>query len=383
MVFGIYLFILEEGMKIGIPVELGGDNRLALIPQSVELLTEIGHKVFVEKGAGKKIHFFYDQYKKAGAEIVKEHEEVFEKSDLIVKSESISKKELAFLKKDQTIMAFHHLAVADKAAIDTYIKQKNTLIGYELIENEQGELPVLYSTSEIAGQMSIQIAAEYMKIIRGGKGILLGGVPGVPPAVIVIIGAGTVGRNACLAAIGSGAQVIVLDADINKLRDVERLFQKRVITAVSNKKSIMNAMKLADVLIGSVLIKGEKSPHVVTKDMLKVMKKGSLIIDLSIDQGGCIETSKPTTPAKPSYVVDGITHYCIPNVPSCVGRTATLALNNALYPYVKELAETGLEESLKNNYHLRKGVYIYRGIPVHPVIENQFGYKVKDIDSLL
>jgi len=370
-------------MKIGIPIELGGDNRLALTPQSVELLTEAGHQVFVEHGAGKKIHFFHDQYKKGGADVVKKHKEVFEKSNLIVKSEALCDKELEFLSKEQTIMAFHHLAVSNKTSIESFMENKNTLIGYELMENQQGELPVLYSTSEIAGQMSIQIAAEYMKIIRGGKGILLGGVPGVPPAVIVIIGAGTVGRNACLAAIGSGAQVIVLDADLSKLRDVERLFQKRVITAVSNKKSIMDAMKFADILIGSVLVKGEKSPHVVTRDMLKVMKKGSLIIDLSIDQGGCIETSKPTTPANPSYEVDGVTHYCIPNVPSCVGRTATLALNNALYPYVKELANTGLEASLKNNYHLRKGVYIYRGIPVHPVIENQFGYKAKDIDSLL
>lgn len=370
-------------MNIGIPIELGGDNRLALIPQSVELLTELGHSVFVEKGAGRKIHFFHDQYKKSGAEIVKTHKEVFESSDLIVKSDRIIDKELPFLVKEQTIMAFHHLAVSKKSAIETFLKNKNTLIGYELMENEQGELPVLYSTSEIAGQMSIQIAAEYMKISRGGKGILLGGIPGVPPAVIVIIGAGTVGRNACLAAIGSGAQVIVLDPDINKLRDVERLFQKRIITSVSNKKSIMEAMKLADVLIGSVLIKGEKTPHVVSKDMLSVMKKGSLIIDLSVDQGGCIETSRPTNLENPTYEVDGIVHYCIPNVPSCVGRTATLALNNALYPYVKEFAECGLEETLKNNYHLRKGVYIYRGIPVHPVIENQFGFKVKDIDSLL
>lgn len=370
-------------MNIGIPIELSGDNRLALIPQSVELLTEAGHTVYVEKGAGKKIHFFHDEYKKSGAKILNKHNEIYEKSELIVKSEVLCEKDLEFIKKEQTIMAFHHLAVAKKTTIEKFIKNKNTIIGYELIENEEGELPVLYSTSEIAGQMSIQIAAEYMKIVNGGKGILLGGIPGVPPAVVVILGAGTVGRNACLAAIGSGAQVIVLDPDINKLRDVERLFHKRITTSVSNKKSIMEAMKLADVLIGSVLIKGEKTPHIVTKDMLSVMKKGSLIIDLSIDQGGCIETSRPTTPENPVYEVDGITHYCIPNVPSCVGRTATLALNNSLYPYVKELAENGLENTLKSNYDLRKGVYIYRGIPVHPVFEKQFGFKVKDINSLL
>ena len=370
-------------MNIGIPVEMSGDNRLALTPESVALLSEGGHSVFVETKAGEKIHFFDEKFEKAGAKIVFSHEEVYGRANLIVKAEKLSEKEIDLIQEEQIIMAFHHLAVCPPSMVEKLIEKKATVIGYELIEDENGQLPVLYPTSEIAGQMSIQIAAEYLKIIRGGRGIVLGGIPGVPPAVIVIIGAGTVGRNACMAAIGAGAQVIVLDKDINKLREIERLFQKRVITSIANRKSIERAISLADVVIGAVLIKGEKSPHVITKSMLKKMKKGSLIIDLSIDQGGCVETSRPTTPQSPVFKVQGITHYCIPNIPSCVGWTGTLALDNVLYPYVELLAERGLERALQKSYALRKGVYIYRGIPIHPVLQNIFGYQVKNIESLL
>ncbi len=370
-------------MNIGIPVELSGDNRLALTPESVALLVESGNSVFVETKAGDKIHFFDEKFEKAGAKIVFAHEEVFGRSELVVKAEKLTEEEVDFVKEEQIIMAFHHLAVLPQETIEKLIEKKTTVIGYELIEDENGQLPVLYPTSEIAGQMSIQIAAEYLKIIRGGRGIVLGGIPGVPPAVIVIIGAGTVGRNACMAALGAGAQVIVLDRDINKLREIERLFQKRVITSLANRKSIEKAISLADVVIGAVLIKGEKSPHVITKDMLKLMKKGSLIIDLSIDQGGCVETSRPTTPQSPVFRVKGITHYCIPNIPSCVGWTGTLALNNVLFPYVELLCENGLEKALQKSYALRKGIYIYRGIPIHHVLEKVFGYKAKKIESLL
>ncbi len=370
-------------MNIGIPVELGGDNRLALTPESVALLVENGHNVFVETKAGEKIHFFDEKFEKAGAKIVFSHEEIFGRADIIVKADKLIDKEMDLIKDEQIILAFHHLAVSPQSMIDKFIEKKATLIGYELIEDESGQLPVLYPTSEIAGQMSVQIAAEYLKIIRGGRGIVLGGIPGVPPAVVVIIGAGTVGRNACMAALGAGAQVIVLDKDMNKLREIERLFQKRVITSIANKKSIEKAISLADVVIGAILIKGEKSPHVITKDMLKLMKKGSIIIDLSIDQGGCIETSRPTTPQSPVFKVKGVLHYCIPNIPSCVGWTGTLALNNVLFPYIELLAEKGLEKALQADYSLRKGVYIYRGIPIHSVLNKVFGYAVKNIESLL
>ncbi len=370
-------------MNLGIPVELGGDNRLALTPQSVDLLTESGHTIFVEKGAGDKIHFFDEKFEASGAKILYSHEEVFGRSELIVKAERLLPEELEFVQNEQIIMAFNHLAVAEKKTVQQLMDKKATVIGYELIENEDGELPVLYPTSEIAGQMSIQIAAEFMKISRGGKGILLGGIPGVPPAVVVIIGAGTVGRNTCMAALGAGAHVIILDNDVRKLRDIERLFLKQVVTSVATPRSIEKAIALADVLIGAILIKGEKSPHVLTRDMLSRMKKGSMIIDLSIDQGGCFETSRPTTPESPTYEVDGIIHYCIPNIPSCVGRTGTLALNNVLFPYVKELCDKGIEKALKTNMDLRKGLYIYRGIPIHPVMEKMFGLKVKDIESLM
>ncbi len=370
-------------MNLGIPVELGGDNRLALTPQSVELLTEQGHTVFVEKGAGDKIHFFDEKYEAAGATILYSHEEVFGRSDIVIKTERLMPDELEYVRQEQIILAFHHLAISEKETVDTLVEKKATVLGYELIEDDEGELPVLYPTSEIAGQMSIQIASECMKIPRGGKGILLGGIPGVPPAVVVIIGAGTVGKNACMAALGAGAHVIMLDKDISRLRDIERLFKKAPVTAIATRKSIEKAIALADVVIGSILIKGEKSPHVVTKDMLQLMKKGSLIIDLSIDQGGCFETSHPTTPSSPTYDVDGIMHYCIPNIPSCVGRTGTLALNNVLFPFVQELCEKGIEKSLQQNTELRSGLYIYRGIPIHPVLEKMFAHKTKNINSLL
>ena len=370
-------------MNLGIPVELGGDNRLALTPQSVELLTEQGHTVFVEKGAGEKIHYFDEKFEAAGAKILYSHEEVYGRSDIIVKTERLMPDELEFVRQEQIILAFHHLAIIDKSIVDQLIEKKVTVLGYELIEDEEGELPVLYPTSEIAGQMSIQIASECMKIPAGGKGILLGGIPGVPPAVVVIIGAGTVGKNACMAALGAGAHVIILDKDIARLRDIERLFKKGPVTSIATTKTIAKALGYADVVIGGILIKGEKSPHVVSREMLQLMKKGSLMIDLSIDQGGCFETSRPTNPSSPTYEVDGIMHYCIPNIPSCVGRTGTLALNNVLYPYVQELAERGIEKSLQENLELRKGLYIYRGIPIHPVLEKMFDRKVKNIDSLL
>ncbi|NOY22021.1 MAG: alanine dehydrogenase [Acidobacteria bacterium] len=370
-------------MNLGIPVEMSGDNRLALTPQSVELLVETGHSVFVEKDAGKRTHFFDERFEAAGAKILYSHEEVFGRSDVIVKSDQLNIQELEMIREEQILMGFHHLAVGNPKIVNRLVEQKTTVIGYELIEDEDGVLPILYPTSEIAGQMSVQVAAEYMKIAHGGKGILLGGIPGIPPAVMVVLGAGTVGRNACMAALGAGAQVIVLDKDIRKLREIERLFKKDAITAIATRKSIEEALALADVVIGAILIRGEKSPHIVNKAMLKKMKKGALIIDMSIDQGGCFETSRPTTPKSPVYTVDGIMHFCIPNIPSCVGRTGTLALNNVLYPYVQQLADMGIEEALKANPALRRGLYIYRGIPIHPVIEEMFGLKVKDIDSLL
>lgn len=370
-------------MNLGIPVELSEDSRIALTPQSVELLSEDGHTVFVEKNAGKTVHFFDEKFERSGAKILYSHEEIFGRSDVIVKSDKLMPEELDLIREEQILMGFHHLAVSDQNTVNKLVEKKATVIGYELIRNEEGELTVLYPTSEIAGQVSVEIAAEYMKTGRGGKGIVLGGIPGIPPAVIAILGAGTVGRNACMAALGMGAQVIMLDKDVRKLRDIERLFKKGPVTAVATRKSIEEAISLADVVIGSILIRGERSPHLVTRDMLKLMKPGSMIIDISIDQGGCFETSRPTTPKSPVYTVDGIIHYCVPNIPSCVGRTGSFALNNVLFPYVREMANLGIEEALKVNSDLRSGLYIYRGIPIHPVMEKMFNLRVKDIGSLL
>lgn len=302
---------------------------------------------------------------------------------MVVKVSRPDEDDYEFLCDGHMLFGFLHLAVAPRRFINLLLERRITAIGYEIIELPNGHLPILQAMSEIAGQMSIVIAARYLQNEDGGRGIVLGGIPGVPPATVVILGAGVVGQNAIRAALGLGAHVIVLDKDIDKLREVERLFNKRVETAIANVFNIEKAVQFADVLIGAVLIHGALTPKLVTEEMVKKMKPGSVIIDVSIDQGGCVETSRPTTIANPVFVKHGVIHYCVPNIASNVARTATHALTNVSLPYILEIAETGFSKTIKTHPYFAKGVYTHKGFCTNRNIAEIFDLEYKKIEELI
>ena len=360
-------------MLIGIPKEVAlEEKRIALSPAGVDSLVRAGHTVYIESKAGEGSHFSDEEFEKIGAKIVYSPEEVFGRSELLVKVAPLLEKELEMLQTDQVLFSFLHLAVGRKRTIEELLNKKITAVGYELIEQE-GKLPVLHAMSEIAGQLSIQLAERYLENFSGkGRGILLGGITGVAPAAIVILGAGVVGKTAARAALGRGTQVIVIDNDLNRLKDVELLFNKRVTTVMANPYTISRGVKFADVLIGAVLIKGEKTPHIVTEQMVKEMKPGSVIIDVSIDQGGCIETSRITTLSDPVFEKHGVIHYCVPNMPAIVSRTASYGLNNASIQFILDIANNGLDNILMGNSGLARGVCTYNGYCTNEILANTF-----------
>ena len=360
-------------MRIGIPKEnYNEERRVALTPAGVDSLTRLGHTVFIESGAGTGSNFSDEDFSKTGATLVFSKEEVFKLSEVIIKVAPLTVKEVELLQENQVLFSFLHLAVGDKKIINQLLNKKITAIGYELIE-EDGTLPVLNSMSEIAGQLSIQVAERYLESFnKGGRGVLIGGIPGVAPAAVVIIGAGVVGTTAARAALGRGAQVIVLDKDLHRLRKIESIFKKRITTVMANPYTITRGVKFADVLIGSILIKGEKAPHLVTEEMVKQMKKGAVIVDVSIDQGGCVETSRLTSISDPVFTTHNVIHYCVPNMPSLVSRTASYGLNNASLGYILNIAENGLANSLLGDSGLAKGVCTYQGYCSNEAIANAF-----------
>ncbi len=360
-------------MIIGIPKEnLNEELRIALAPAGVDSLVRVGHTVYLQSGAGAGSHFSDQDYIKTGATIVYSAEEVYRRAELIVKVTPIKESEADLMMENQILFSSLHLAVGKKDTIVKLLQKKITAVGYELIEKSE-QLPILHSMSEIAGALSIQIAERFLESYRvGGRGILLGGIPGVAPAAVVILGAGVVGTAATRAAIGRGAQVIVIDKDVNRLRKIDSLFSKRVTTVMANPYTVSRGAKFADVLIGAVLIKGEKTPNLVTEDMVKEMKKGSVIIDVSIDQGGCIETSRVTTLADPIFKVHDVIHYCVPNMPALVSRTASYGLNNAALPYIQNIADNGLVNALMGDSGFAKGVCTYQGYCSNEAIANIF-----------
>ncbi len=350
-------------MRIGILKETHfEEKRVALTPAGVKSLVEHGNQVYVEKDAGLLSHFRDNEYEKVGAIIAYSAEEVFNRSEFIVKVSSFSDDEAENLHDGQIVFSFLQLFMRKKL-IDIFLKKKITSIGFELVEDESGRLPILSAMSEIAGQMAIQIAAGWLENNSEiSRGILLGGITGVAPASIVILGAGTVGFNAARAAIGLGAQVVILDKDIQKLRKVEDILGKHITTVALNPYTIERAVKFADVLIGAVLMKGEITPHIVSKEMIKTMKTGAVIIDISIDQGGCIETSRLTTISNPTYILDDVIHFCIPNIPALVSRTASYSLNNIIIDYILDITNNGVDDALENNPGLAKGVCTKGGV---------------------
>ncbi|MBM4175024.1 MAG: alanine dehydrogenase [Ignavibacteria bacterium] len=367
-------------MRIGILKETHfEDNRIALTPAGIQSLVEKGHSVFVEKDAGLQSNFTNNEFESVGAKLVYSQEEAVNRSELILKVSPFSDEEALKLNPEQIIFSALHLFMRRKL-VDIFLEKKITSIGFELVENKEGHLPILGAMSEIAGQMSIQIAARYLENnFEISRGVLLGGIAGVAPAAVVILGAGTVGINASRAAIGLGAQVVILDKDIHKLKQVEELLGKHITTVVMNQYTVERGVKFADVLIGAVLIKGEKAPHVVTESMVKSMKPGAVIIDVSIDQGGCIETSRPTTLTNPVYIMHDVIHYCVPNIPALVARTASYGLNNIVVDYVQQIADLGIEEAMKSNAGLTSGVCTHNGSCTNETLAEIFNLEYRRI----
>lgn len=366
-------------MRIGIPKEtLYEEKRVALTPAGVDALVRAGHTVYIERGAGLESHFSDEDYIKTGANVVYTADEVFGRAEMIVKVAPLTFEEAQMLQENQILFSFLHLAVGKKNIIELLLSKKITAIGYELIEDEDDRLPILHSMSEIAGQLSIQVAERQLESFSpGSRGILLGGITGVAPAAVVILGAGVVGITAARAALGRGAQVIVLDKDLNRLRQIDTQFRKKVTTVMANPYTISRGVKFADVLIGAVLIKGVKTPHLVSEEMVKQMKKGAVIVDVSIDQGGCIETSRITTLSDPVYQLHNVIHYCVPNMPAIVARTASYGLNNATIDYILDIAENGLSNALIGDPGLSKGVCTHNNYCCNEALANTFNIEYR------
>jgi alanine dehydrogenase len=348
-------------MLIGVPKEIKREEyRVGLTPASVRELSAHGHQVLVEHDAGAGINTPDSVYQAAGASMAGNAEEIFERAEMIVKVKEPQATERKHLRPGQILFTFLHLAPDPEQARDL-VESGATCIAYETVTAPGGGLPLLAPMSEVAGRMSVQAGAHYLEKTQGGMGILPGGVAGVPPAKIVILGAGVVGSNAAQMAVGSGAQVVVLDRNIDALRRIERLLGARAVTVFSNRDNIERHVLSADLVIGGVLIPGAAAPKLVSREMVSAMKPGAVVVDVAIDQGGCFDTSHATTHAEPTYVVDRVVHYCVANMPGGVPRTSTFALNNATLPYVLMLADLGQRRALADHPHLRAGLNICQG----------------------
>jgi len=367
-------------MRIGIPTETRWEEkRVALAPAGVDLLIRSGHTVYIQSSAGEASKFTDQEYREVGATIVYTKEEAFGRAEMIVKVSPLTEEEADLLIDNQILFSFLLLTMAKKNLLEKLLKKKITAIGYELIE-KNSRLPILNSMSEIAGPLSIQIAERYLESYsKGGRGILLGGITGVAPAAVVILGAGVVGITAARAALGRGAQVIVIDRDLSRLRQIESEFHRGITTVMANPYTISRGVKFADVLIGAVLIKGEKAPHLVTTEMVQEMKKGAVIVDVSIDQGGCVETRRVTTISDPVYTLHNVIHYCVPNMPALVARTASYGLNNAVLDYLLEVADNGLIPALMGDDGFAKGVCTYNGFCTNESIAESFEIDYKKL----
>jgi alanine dehydrogenase len=371
-------------MIIGVPKEIHRhEHRVGLTPFAVVQLIRAGHNVVVERGAGQAAHFSEQRYEEAGAQIVFSSEEVYKRADLVCRVGSFSKEELELLKPESAVCAFHHLAVAPRENVDRLMSLKTTLIGYEIIQDDEGDLPILVPFSEMAGQMGVYVAAQYLQIEAGGRGILVGNVPGVPPPTVLVLGGGTVGRAATRQALACGAHVVVLDEDMTILRDLHHEFGGQTVTVLGGLDRLERHTAIADIVVGAVHKPGSPAPMMVTEDMVKTMKPGSVIVDLAIDQGGCVETSRPTTLANPTYVVHDVVHYCVPNMTANVARTASRALANAAIPYLLDLAKNGLSAALRRNAGLAAGAILYRGTMVNDRIAKSLGIGVSSLQRLL
>ena len=362
-------------MLIGVPKEIKPqENRIGLTPDSVKVLTSNGHKVLVEKNSGYEAGFENEQYKKSGAKIVDKAEDIFNDSEIIVKVKEPLANEIEMIRENQIVFTYLHLA-AGKQLTDGLVKSKSVCIAYETITDNNGRLPLLAPMSAVAGRMSIQAGAHCLEKNQKGRGVLLGGAPGVESATVVILGGGVVGENAALMATGLKAKVYVVDKSPQRLEQLVKKFGDKIIPMQSDKTDLKKLITECVLLIGGVLIPGAEAPKLITKDMLKLMKRGSVIVDVAIDQGGCTETSKPTTHANPTYIVDNVVHYCVANMPGGVPRTSTIALNKATLPFLSRLADKGYEKVFKEDKNFLEGLNIFKGDVTYKAVAETFGYK--------
>jgi len=370
-------------MIIAVPKEVkNNENRVALTAAGAEVLTKAGHQVLIEKDAGQGSGIFDADYQKSGAEIIAEKRELFDKAEMIVKVKEPLREEYEFFREGQILFTYLHLA-ANKELTDFLIDKKITAVAYETVQNEEGELPLLTPMSEVAGRLSVQAAAAYLEKPKGGSGVLLGGVPGVKPAKVVVVGGGIVGRNAAKVAFGMGAEVTIMDIKQSTMRYIDDIFQSSIRTIMSNPAHIAEEVKDADLVVGAVLIPGAKAPNLVTEEMIKNMKAGSVIVDVAIDQGGCIEGTYPTTHDEPVFKKHGVIHYSVANMPGAVARTSTFALTNATLSYINKLASRGYQKAMLDDYSLALGLNVYQGNIVCQAVAESFGYDYQDLDQLL
>jgi len=369
-------------MIVGVPREIKpGEQRVALTPPGARALAEGGHSVLVEHGAGLGSSIRDEEYTREGAALASV-EEVWQQADLILKVKEPLPEEYGRMRPGQVLFTYLHLAPAP--ALARALQAADVVaVAYETVQRPDGALPLLAPMSEVAGRLSVQEGASYLTRARGGRGILLAGVPGVPPGNVVVLGAGTVGVNAARMALGLGADISILDINLDRLRAVDDLFHGRVITLVSNSFNIAQVLRRADLLIGAVLVTGARAPVLISKEMVASMKEGSVIVDVAVDQGGSVETIRPTTLLDPTYLVSGVVHYGVANMPALVPRTSTFALTNATLPYVLELAGRGLAEAVRHNGPLARGVNIWRGRVVHPAVAEALGEPPTPISALL
>jgi len=359
-------------MIIGVPKEVKDhESRVGITPAGVKSLTEAGHKVLLETRAGEISALTDDEYQAAGAEIVGSAHSVWGLADMIVKVKEPVEKAYAFFREGLVLFTYLHLAPLPDLT-QALLTNKVTGIAYETIRDRAGTLPLLTPMSEVAGRMSVQVGASYLEMECGGRGVLLGGVPGVPPANVCIIGGGIVGTNAAKIAVGMGAKVTIVDLNLNRLRELDDIFNGKLFTLASNSYNLARTTQEADLVIGGVLIPGAAAPKIVTREMVLRMKRGAVIVDVAIDQGGCVETARPTTHSDPSYLVNGVVHYCVTNMPAAVPYTSTHALTNATFPYVLKLAQHGARAAILQDNGIRDGVNTYGGtLTCEPVAASQ------------
>lgn len=370
-------------MIIGVPKEIKAqENRIALIPVGAEVLKGNGHQVIVEKNAGVGSGFEDVRYREAGAEIVDEAADVFARADMIMKVKEPQPAECRMIRENQIVFTYFHFAAGEQLTKDI-ISSKCIAIAYETVEAADRSLPLLVPMSEIAGRMSVQNGAKFLEAEAGGRGVLLGGVPGVEPGNVVILGGGVVGINAAKMAAGLGARVTILDVNLDRLRYLDDVMPKNVITLMSNPENIRKSIAISDLLIGAVLIPGKRAPHLVSREMLKEMKNKSVLVDVAVDQGGCIETVKPTTHDNPTYEVEGILHYCVANMPGAVPYTSTIALTNATLPYAVQIANKGYKAAMQSNREIACGANIVQGKVTYKAVADDFDLEYVPLEKIL